>query len=155
MTMIVSSPVTGGAQTGLTSPTYTLLADSNPSASSKRWVVSALGGTQTGVNTHTASAQFALEVEKPAAVKQVGSPGANGVISNIPSNKYKVVTLKSVVPATGQLPRGMVIRTEISVPAGSETYDAPNVKAALSLHIGAIAQLSAGIGDTVLSGVLG
>lgn len=155
MTMNVSSPVTGGAQTGLTSPTYTLIQDSNPSASSKRWVVSAIGGTQSGVTLHSASAQFALEVEKPAAVKQIGSPAANGVIANVPSNKYKVVTLKSVVPAIGQLPRGMVVRTEISVPAGSETYDAPNVKAALSLHIGAIAQLSAGIGDTVLSGVLG
>lgn len=153
--MNVSSPVTGSAQTGFTSPTYTLIADSNPSAASKRWIVSAIGGTQVGVTLHTASAQFALEVEKPAQIRQIGSPAANGLISNVPSNKYKVVTLKSVLPASGQLPRGAVIRTEMSIPAGSETYDAANVKAAISLHIGAISQLSAGIGDTVMSGVLG
>lgn len=155
MTMIVSTPVTGAAQTGFTSPTYTLIADSNPSASSKRWIVSGIGGTQVGVTLHTASAQFALEVEKPAQIRQIGSPAANGLISNVPSNKYKVVTLKSVLPASGQLPRGAVIRTEMSIPAGSETYDAANVKAAISLHIGALSQLSAGIGDTVMSGVLG
>jgi len=155
MTMNVSSPVTGSEQTGFTSPTYTLTADSYPGASSKRWVVSDIGGTQTGVTLHTASAQFALEVEKPAQIRQIGSPAANGLISNVPSNKYKVVTLKSVLPASGQLPRGAVIRTEMSIPAGSETYDAANVKAAISLHIGALSQLSAGIGDTVMSGVLG
>lgn len=153
MALTLTSPVTGGAQTGFTSPTYTLMADVGSTPLIKRWVVLALGGTQAGVDTHSASKQFAIEVERPAAIKQLGAPGLNGQIANVPSNKYKVVTLKSVIPASGQLPRGMVIRTEFSVPAGSETYDGANVKAALAVHIGSLNQLSAGIGDTVATGV--
>lgn len=154
MGMQPSSPVTGGAQIGFTSPTYTLLQDSNPSGNSRRWIVSAVGGTQAGVTANTASQQFAIEVEKPVAIKQLGAPGLNGQVAVVPLNKYKVTVLKSVTPGANQLPRMAIGRFEISVPAGSETYDAANVKACISLLVGALTQLSAGIGDTVITGVL-
>lgn len=153
MTMSISSPVTGGAQTGFTSPTYTLTADSTAS-NSKRWVIIAIGGTQAGVDLHTASKQFAIETVRPVVLKQLGAPAANGIIANVPVNRYMVKTMKSVLPASGQLPKGMTITTEFNIPAGSETYDTANIKAAISLHIGALTQLSAGVGDSVVSGVL-
>lgn len=154
MTMSITSPVTGGAQTGFTSPTYTLIADSAPTNNSKRWIVSAVGGTQAGVETHSASKQFAIEVVRPAVLKQLGAPAANGIVANVPVNRYMVNTLKSVLPASGQLPKQSLIKTELTLPAGSETYDTANLKAAISLHIGALNQLSAGLGDTAVSGVL-
>lgn len=50
MTIALSSPVTGGAQTGFTSPTYTLTADTPPAGSGgKQYAATALGGTQAGV----------------------------------------------------------------------------------------------------------
>lgn len=55
-----SSPVTGGTQTGLTSPTYTLTADIAPSALGKQHAVTALGGTQTGVRTSSAADPFTV-----------------------------------------------------------------------------------------------
>jgi hypothetical protein len=48
----------------------------------------------------------------------------------------------------------MLIRTSIEVPAGADTVDAEDIRAALSAHIGALSQVSSGIGDTAVSGVL-
>jgi hypothetical protein len=43
----------------------------------------------------------------------------------------------------------------MDVPAGSDTADPANVRAALSLAFGALWQQPAGIGDTLISGILG
>jgi hypothetical protein len=48
----------------------------------------------------------------------------------------------------------MIVTTTIEVPAGADTADAPNVRAAMSAHIGSLSQQSAGIGDTTIQGVL-
>jgi hypothetical protein len=48
----------------------------------------------------------------------------------------------------------MLVTTTIDVPAGSDVADAANIRAALSLHAGALSQQSAGAGDTVLTGVI-
>jgi hypothetical protein len=48
----------------------------------------------------------------------------------------------------------MIITTEISVPAGADSYDAVNLEAALSCHIGALSDQSTGLGDVVQTGVL-
>jgi hypothetical protein len=42
----------------------------------------------------------------------------------------------------------------MSVPAGSDSADAPNLRAMLSLSFGALSQQSAGIGDTIVSGIM-
>jgi len=45
--------VTGGAQTGFTTPGYTVAADNPPDATTgKQWNVSAVPGTQTGARVH-------------------------------------------------------------------------------------------------------
>jgi hypothetical protein len=48
MTIALTTPVTGTAQTGLTSPTYTVVADTPPNAYSKQYAVTALAVLRLG-----------------------------------------------------------------------------------------------------------
>lgn len=151
----LTSPLTGGAQTGFTSPTYTLVGDIAPSANGKQSAVSALGGTQAGVTIHSASSPFTLTRFRPQQLKSLGVANpVTGVIKNIPNNVYKLITRKGVTPAAGQSAIPMPITTTIPVPAGADTYDAPNVRAAISAHIGMLNQLSPAIGDASVSGII-
>lgn len=156
MSVTWSSPITGSAQTGLTSPTYTTVSDYAPAGNpGKQVAVTALGGTQTGVTVHSVASPFVLNFIRPAVLKTLGQPNpVTGIISNVPSNVYKLVTIKGVLPLTGQPMRSMNISTTISVPAGADTADAANVRAALSAHLGALTQQSAGFGDLTINGVL-
>lgn len=154
MTISLTSPVTGSAQTGLTGPTYTLVLDTAPNNAGKQWAVTAIGGTQTGVLAHTVASPFTVMFERPSVLKMLGAPAANGFISNVPTNRYKCIVRKGVVPAVNQPARPLIVRVEIDVPAGADTYDAASVRAALSLAIGALSQQSAGFGDTSVSGLI-
>jgi hypothetical protein len=155
MTITVTSPITGAAQTGLTTPTYTLTADIAPDANGKQNAVTALGGTQTGVTTHSVASPFTITASRPRVFRALGKPNpTTGLVKDVPVNVYKVLTRKGVTPLAGQPYALCLIRTEISVPAGSDTYDAANIRAALSAHIGALSQQSAGVGDTSVSGII-
>jgi hypothetical protein len=150
-----STPVTGGAQTGFTSPTYTLTSDVAPSPNGKQWAVTALGGTQTGVETHSVSKPFTLSFFRPAALKTL--PSANpitGVIKSIPNNNYKLITRKGAAPAVNQNALVPRITTTIEVPAGVDTYEPEEIKAMISLHAGALWAQASGIGDTCISGII-
>jgi hypothetical protein len=155
MTITITSPITGTAQTGLTSPTYTVVADSPPGPNAECVGVTALGGTQTGVTTNTVSSPFSVTFWKPLNYKVLGKPNpTTGLIANVPMNTYKVITRKGVTPLAGQPIRNMVITTMIEVPAGADTADSANVRAALSAHIGSLDQQSAGLGDMLINGLL-
>lgn len=155
MTISLSTPITGSAQTGLTSPTYTLTADTPPNNNGKQWAVTALGGTQTGVTTHSVAAPFTVACFRPAVYKQLGKAnGVTGLIANVPKNVYKVNTRKGVLPLAGQPYQNMLITTTIEVPAGADLADSANIRAALSAHFGAVSQQSAGVGDTAVSGII-
>jgi hypothetical protein len=150
-----SSPVTGTAQTGLTSPTYTLTADQPPVSHSKQYAVTALGGTQTGVEVHAMSQPFTLAMFRPAVPKTIGVPNpADGVIRNIPRNVSKVIVRKGVNVAADQAPVTAVFTLTCDIPAGADVYDPESVRAALSCLFGACSSTSAGIGDSVVNGVL-
>jgi len=155
MTVSLTSPVTGAPQTGFTGPTYTLVADTPPAATAKQWAVTALGGTQTGVNAHSVAAPFTVAVFRPANFKSL-SPvnAATGQLRGVPVNTYKVNTRKGVLPLAGQPYKDARITSSIDVPAGSDLADASSLRAMLALHIGALQQISAGLGDTVVNGVL-
>jgi hypothetical protein len=155
MTISITSPITGAAQTGLTSPTYTHVADTAPSNQGRQVAVTAVGGTQTGVNVHSVAAPFTISVFRPAVFKALGKANpTTGIIANVPNNTYKVITRKGVLPLAGQAYRNMQITTLIEVPAGSDLADPANIRAALSAHIGALSQQSAGVGDTAVNGIL-
>ncbi len=155
MTIDISSPITGGAQTGLTSPTYTLTLDTSPDTNARQKAVTALGGTQTGVTTHSVSSPFTLTAWRQKIFKVLGKPNpTTGLIAVVPNNTTSLVTKKGVTPLAGQPIRTMTVKTVIDVPAGADTADPANVRAALSAHIGALSSVSAGVGDTVVTGVL-
>lgn len=150
-----SSPVTGGAQSGLTSPTYTLTADTPPAPNGKQFAVTALGGTQTGVDSHSVARPFTLTMFKPLVARALGVINSvTGRLSNVPINTYTVITRKGVTPLAGQPSVNLVIETQIRCPAGADIADSANVKAAMSLHLGAVWQQSSGIGDTTITGIL-
>lgn len=156
MSIAWTSPITGSAQTGLTSPTYTTVADTAPAGNpGKQVAVTALGGTQVGVTVHSVASPFILNFIRPAVLKTLGNPNpVTGVIANVPTNTYKLVTIKGVLPLAGQPLKSMIISTTASVPAGADTADAANVRAAFSAHIGGLTQQSAGFGDLAINGVL-
>lgn len=155
MAFSLTSPITGTAQTGLTSPTYTHVADLAPDASGKQVAVSALGGTQTGVTASSMASPFTITFWRPKVFKFLGKPNpTTGIVKDVPRNTFKLLTRKGVLPLAGQPLSNMQITTVIDLPAGADLADPANVRAALSAHIGALSQQSAGIGDTVVSGIV-
>lgn len=154
MALTPSSPVTGGAQTGFTSPTYTLVIDSKPDNFSNQWYVSAIGGTQAGVNIHTATAPFTLKISRPQSIRKLPAFGVGQVVTNVPRNKYTVEVRHAALPAAGQPTQDVQAMATLSIPAGSETADIANVRAAISLLVGTLSQLSAELGNTAQSGAI-
>lgn len=156
MSITLPGTLTGAAQTGFTTPGFTLVADSAPDTNAKQSAVSALIGTQAGVVAHSVSAPFVLSAWKPKTMAVLGKPNpTTGLVANVPMNQYKVITIKGVLPLAGQPFKNMVIRTTIDVPAGADVADQANIRAALSAHIGLLSAQSAGIGDTAINGLLG
>lgn len=154
MGISLSSPVTGSAQTGLTSPTYTIVADTAPDSNGKQYAVSALGGTQTGVVAHSVSKPFTVTFWRAKVLRLIGRINSVGYLVGNPTNTHKVITRKGVVPLVNQQAELMTISTTITIPAGAESYDEVNVRAALSCHIGSLSQVSSAIGDLANNGVL-
>lgn len=155
MTFALTSPLTGLAQTGFTAPTYTHVSDAAPDITGKQVAVTALGGTQTGVTVHSMSSPFTMTFFRPKVFRFLGKPNpTTGLIKDVPRNSFKLITRKGVTPLAGQPFSNMQITTVIDLPAGADTADAPNVRAALSAHFGALSQQSAGVGDTAVSGIV-
>lgn len=148
----LTSPVTGSAQPGLTSPTYTVAQDQDPDVNAKQWLVTALGGTQTNVRVSTAADPFTMSYWRDKIIKVLGQLNAAGQYTQVPVNKYKVITRKGVIVASGQPPRVMLVRTEIECPAGAESFDFVNVQAAMSLHIGGLSQTSSALSSNINTG---
>lgn len=155
MAFAPTSPITGSTQTGLTSPTYTIAADSNPSQYGKQYYVSSLGGTQTGVLSHSVASPFTLAAFRPANLKalQPVNP-VTGVLRSVPVNTYKVITRKGVLPLAGQAAKTAMFKTELDIPAGSDLADPLSLRAGLSAHIGLLTQISDALGSTVLTGTI-
>jgi hypothetical protein len=151
-----SSPVTGAAQTGLTSPTYTLTADAPPNNFAEQYAVSALGGTQTGVNVHSISSPFTQTMFRPGSFKS--APLVNpvtGQVQKVQYNSFRLITRKGCLPVAGAGVYWPVrVTTTYEIPAGVDIADVPNLRAALSLHHGVEWALSSAIGDTLITGTL-
>lgn len=154
MTWSPSSPVTGANQTGLTSPTYTLTTDVAPDVNGKQHAVTALGGAQTGVRTHSVSDPFTVTFVRPKSPKALPSPNpVTGKYASIPRNTYGLIVRKGVNVAANVAPDICVARLSIDVPAGSDAYDSPNIRALMSLLAGILSQQAAGTGDTLVTGI--
>lgn len=134
MSFSPSSPVTGSAITGLTSPTYTLTADAPPNPFTKQYAVTALGGTQTDVSSHSPSSPFILSISRPSTFKppSLVNP-VTGQLQSVPRNTWKMLCVKGGLPLAGQNPVNIVFRAEIVVPSGVEVTDPNEIRAMLSL----------------------
>lgn len=155
MSFAPSSPITGATVTGLTTPTYTILADTPPNINGKQYAVSALGGTQTGVDVNSVSKPFTLTFFRPQVLKTLPSINPlTGIVKNVPVNSYKLVTRKGAVPAVNQQSQVGRITTSFDIPAGTDTYEPEEIRAMISAHIGALWAQADGISSTVLTGVL-
>lgn len=151
-----TSPVTGAPQTGFTSPTYTIVSDVGPdSSNSKQYAVTALGGTQAGVTTHSVSSPFTSNFYRPKVMKALSASTSQlAVLRNVPKNIFGRITRKGVTSLAGQPIQLFMIRQTYEVPAGADVSDAANIRAGVSLHEGIGWAQSAGIGDSLVNGVL-
>lgn len=148
-----SSPVNGTAVTGFTSPTYTLTSGTAMSNRAKQYTVSAVGGTQAGVSTHSIAKPFTHTFTAPERVRSLPAPNpVTGVVRSIPNNTYRMVSRIGVVPYTGANPIPARFIQTFEIPAGSETNDLPQLKALLSSGSGIFVNQINGIIDTLVSG---
>jgi hypothetical protein len=155
MSFAPASPVVGATVAGLTSPTYTIATDVAPSINGKQFAVTALGGTQTGVDVNSVSKPFSISFFRPSVLRTL--PQANpltGVIKNIPVNSYKLITRKGAVPSVNQVSLVARITTTIDVPAGVDTFEPEEIRAMISAHFGVGMEQASGISDTVITGVI-
>lgn len=150
-----TTPITGSAQTGLTSPTYSISADQAPDANGKQYYVSGLGGTQTGVTSHSVASPFTISMFRPKVLKtlQPVNP-VTGVLRNVPMNSYKVITRKGVLPLAGQAFKTANISSEFNIPAGADLADMVSLRAMISCHIGLLTQISNELGNSVATGTI-
>jgi hypothetical protein len=92
---------------------------------------------------------------RPKTLKVLGNPNpVTGIISGVERNVYSNLTRKGVTPLAGQPIQVSLIKTTMEIPAGSDTADPLNVKAAQSCHIGILWESSNDIGDVTITGVL-
>ncbi len=152
MAVTLTSPLTGAAVAGFTSPTYTLSVD-NVANNGKQWLVSALGGTQSGVTVHSASDPFTIAFYKPVSYK-VAQWVSTTVFKRPPRNVYSVVVRKGV-NVNSNFPRDLLLFSgKFEVPAGAEALDPNNIKALVSALGGALTQVSSGLADTLIQNSL-
>lgn len=150
----LTSPLTGGAQTGFTAPTYTLVTDVAPDVFGKQVAISALGGTQVGVTPHSVSSPFTVTAIRPRVFKSLGQVNpTTGQLPGVPKNQWTILVRKGMIPLAGQPPAMGSIRISMDIPAGSDVADPANVRAMISAAVGALNQQSAGLGDSAISGV--
>lgn len=154
MTVAYTTPVTGGAQTGFTAPTYTIAADTPPVVNSKKWAVTALGGTQVGVSISTVSSPFTITAYRPSKFASAGTVNQNNVLVGVGYNQYAVNVQKGMLVLAGQQPYLADFFLKMRIPAGADVTSPAEIRAALSLLTGALWQAPAGLGDTLISGIL-
>ena len=117
MTWNPTSPVTGAPGTGLTSPTYTIVADIAPDVNGVARAVTTLGGTQTGVEISSPSNPFTMLATRPKVLRTLPSLLANGQLPSVPKNTWVIAVRKGVDVLAGQPKQVMLCKLEISVPA--------------------------------------
>lgn len=148
--------ITGGAQTGFTTPGYTPTLDTAPDVNGRQHAITALTGTQAGVRAHTSSDPFTITFYRPKVMKTLQSPNpVTGKFTAIAKNTYGLLLRKGVNFAANNAPQVLVVRLTFDVPAGADSYDSANIRAAVSALVGALSQNSSGLGDTLVTGIMG
>lgn len=138
MTISLTGPTAAITAGGLTAATYTFTADMASDLRSKVYVVTAVGGTQSGVNTHTVDSPKQFIVKKPATFLQPSSYNVTtGRYGKVPKNVTRVIGRGSANVATGQVEL-IPMTLDIGIPAGAFTFDRPNVEASVLMFLAAL-----------------
>lgn len=155
MSFAPTSPVTGATVTGLTSPTYTLTADTAPTQFGKQYVVTALGGTQTDVSLHSVASPFLVSFTRPSSFKPLSliNP-STGRLTSVPRNIWKMIFMKGATPLAGQAQVPILSRIEFLVPSGVDSADPNEVRALMSFMGGLLNQQAGGMSASFLDGIL-
>lgn len=155
MSFAPSTPVTGAAVTGLTSPTYTIAADTAPTQFGKQYVVTALGGTQTDVSVHSVASPFLVSLTRPSAFKPLSLVNpSTGRLTSVPRNAWKMIFMKGATPLDGQAPVAILARMEFLIPAGVDAADPNEVRAFMSFIGGLLNIQASGMAASFMDGVL-
>lgn len=154
MAFTMTGAITGATVAGLTTPTYTLTADTSADDNARQSVVTALGGTQTGVTVHSVSSPFSVTVRRPKSLRTLGKANLNGYISNVGRNTYTVLFRKGVTPLTGQPYQIAIVRQDYEIPAGCEVNDIANLKGLMSFVGGFVSTNADGMVTTFTNAVL-
>lgn len=150
-----TTPLTGGPQTGFTTPAFIHQADVAPDTNGKQNAITGYTGTIAGFRAHTVSDPCTFTFYRPKTPKALPSPNAvTGKYPQVPMNTYGGSVRKGVNFAANNAPAVSVFRYSADIPAGADAYDAPNVRALMSIAAGVIWQQSSGIGDTLVTGLL-
>lgn len=151
-----STPITGAAVSGLTSPTYTIAADMAPTPLGKQYVVTALGGTQADVSVHSLSSPFFVSFTRPPMFKPLSlvNPSTGRLIS-VPRNTWKMVVGKGATPLAGQAAVPILFRGDFNIPAGVDTADPNELRAFMSFIGGLFWAQASGISASLIDGVMG
>lgn len=156
MPITLTGTFAGSAQTGLTNPTYTAVADTAPTYNGKQSAVTSLGGTQTGVSTHTPAVPFTVTFVRPAVLKTVAPTrtNSNQLLANN-RNKYLLMIRKGglLVPSS-DIYGTSIFRGEWDIPAGMDTAAAPELRAQASILMGLIDALAENLGDALVTGIV-
>lgn len=154
MSWSLTTPITGSAQAGFTSPTYIIVLDTYPGVNGKQYAVTALGGTQAGVRVHSVSDPFTVSGGRPTSLRSLPAMNGNGGYSSVPRNVYFQSVRKGVNIAANQPPQTATWNYRCDIPAGADAYDSANIRAGTSLSAGSIWVSSSGFADMLCNGVL-
>lgn len=137
MSISLTGPTTAVTSTSgkISAGTFTFVPDMANDNRSKVFVVSALGGTQTGANKHTVDAPKQMIFKRPASYAMPsGYNQVSGRYARVPKNVHRVVFRGSANVASGQTEL-IPISLDIPVPAGAIAYDQVNVEASIMAFI--------------------
>jgi len=153
---IALTNITGTAQSGFTTPGYTVTSDIYPGGvNGRQYAITAITGTQAGVRSHSVSDPFTIAFTRPGNAKALQTPNpVTGRYGTVPKNSYSVIGRKGVNFAANQAPEVALARSYWEIPVGSDSYDAPNIRALASAVIGALSQQSSGFGDLLCTSII-
>lgn len=145
------------------SPSFTPVEDLAPVLHAEQMAVTSVGTNAqssldafaAAVNTHQADSPFTITWFRPVSYKSRPPVNPNtGVLrGNIPTNTHKIIVRKGVNVHDSVTPQIMTIRVSLEIPAGAESADEENVRAAYSALAGFLSSKSIDNQDSLLTGL--
>lgn len=138
MSINLIGPTTAVTAGSLTLATYTYSTDLAPDSLTRKFVRSAIGGTQTGVSINTIDKPAEILFRRPALFKTPsGFIASANRFNTVPRNTFKI-RAKCGVNVTANQIEQLTVNLDINVPAGAVAQDRASVDAAILSFITAL-----------------